>query len=889
MQTILCVRCNSAFQIDETSLTPDISFLRCPKCDEKILLKSENPISLITCPECQHRIPENSSTCFNCGYPIPNRSNSMTSCPECQQSIPKKSKDCPNCGYPLLEQLNLSKTNDAPAYSNASNCLNEGNLEEAKKIIKKALLTYPENIEYEELQIKIDKAIEDKSKSQSLYDQALHLYKRNDFEFASVVIDDAIKLCDDEKFRKLRTEIQSGFEGKKIADMQCIEASNALKKSDFQTGLQLIQKAIELFPESPEYIEVQKQISESLAETQFVEASQALEKSDYPKGLQLIQKAIDLFPENPAYIEVQKQLLQFLAESKFSESKQLYSAKDFKGAQKLINDCLDLLPDDSKYHSERSKIESAIDKKAMRKIGKNILIAAIIIIPAVILIISTLKQNKEKGAWVLADSTKSISAYDKYLAIYPMGKFSSMANTRKRLMKKFDEDAWNGAQNANAIPVYSAFIKNHPFSGYLQQAKDNIQTLNVQKWAGEYYPDQEYSSNENLELEIQRNFQCVLRTNQEEIVGKAEVLGDKLNIYFTTNIEHYIAQGIIYVSSYNSSKPAMILTENEGILLTSLPQSSDEVYNHPHKFFKRKSGYDVSAYQKTQIKEIVQQYYTTYSDKDFEGLTKFFSSSVKRFYSKTNVTKDDIIKLQQEFWNTTDVTQTKSTIIDDSFKVNKDSNGDYVVSFSMNYEVERTNSSKPNLFNIDTYIVLDQAYKIESISEVILSRSRGHQTEQYINSNSNSSRYVIGQQYGGGIIFYVDNSGNHGLIAATSDNRSKYAWNCFGTYVSGTSAAIGRGQANTSAITTAGCAYLSAAGVCQSLVLNGYSDWYLPSKDELDLLYPQKDIIGGFTGTIYWSSSEFNSERAWARGFHDGGSAALMKSSSYSVRAIRTF
>ena len=333
----------------------------------------------------------------------------------------------------------------------------------------------------------------------------------------------------------------------------------------------------------------------------------------------------------------------------------------------------------------------------------------------------------------------------------------------------------------------------------------------------------------------------------------------------------------------------MILTENDGILLTSLPQSYEEIYRHPHRFFKRKGGYDVSAYHKSQIKEIVQQYYITYSNKDIEGLTRFFSNSVKRFYSKMNVTKDDIIRLQQEFWNTTDVTQTKSIINDDSFKIKKDRNGDYVVSFNMNYEVERTNSSKPNRFNINTFLVLDRDYRIESISEVILSRSRMSISEQYISSNSTSSSIGIGQVYGGGIIFYIDNSGKHGLIAAPSDYRNKCGWYCFGTYVSGTSTAIGKGQANSSAITNAGCGYLSAAGVCVSLVLNGYSDWYLPSKDELDLMYAKKDIIGGFTGTIYWSSSESSSERAWARGFHDGGSAGLMKSSFYSVRAIRTF
>ena len=438
MQTILCVRCNSAFQIDETSLSPDIAFLRCPKCDEKILLKSEKSKSLISCPECGKGIPENSTVCSNCGYPLPNWSISLITCSECSKSIPENSTVCPNCGYPILKMSNLSKEQANTAYSNALNCLNDARLDDAKRFILCALVLFPNKTEYQELQGRIDQAVENKIKSQPLYDHALHLFEQNDFEFASIVLDDAIILFDDVEYKKLRTEIKRGIEGKKFAEIQCIEASKALVKSD------------------------------------------------YPKGLQLIQKALDLFPESPEYLEVQKQLLEAFAESKYLESQQLYSAKDFKGAQLLINECLDLLPDDPKYHTERSKIESAIDKKAIRKIGKIILIAAIIVIPTVTVIINTIKNNKEMVAWAVADSTKSISAYENYLALYPKGKFSQMANTRKKLISKFDEVAWDQAQKANAIVVYNAFIKNHPFSGYLQQAKDNIQTLNVQKWAGEY-------------------------------------------------------------------------------------------------------------------------------------------------------------------------------------------------------------------------------------------------------------------------------------------------------------------------------------------------------------------------------------------------------------------
>jgi hypothetical protein len=148
--------------------------------------------------------------------------------------------------------------------------------------------------------------------------------------------------------------------------------------------------------------------------------------------------------------------------------------------------------------------------------------------------------------------------------------------------------------------------------------------------------------------------------------------------------------------------------------------------------------------------------------------------------------------------------------------------------------------------------------------------------------------FYIGQSYGGGIIFYIDGSGNHGLIVSAS-NLGNAKWGCEGTSIPGTSTAIGTGQANTTTIAN-GCSTAGiAARICNDLVLNGYDDWFLPSKDELNQLYLQEPVIGFLPYGNYWSSSEYNADNAWHQNLRFGNQFEDYKSLFYNVRAIRAF
>jgi uncharacterized protein (TIGR02145 family) len=149
-------------------------------------------------------------------------------------------------------------------------------------------------------------------------------------------------------------------------------------------------------------------------------------------------------------------------------------------------------------------------------------------------------------------------------------------------------------------------------------------------------------------------------------------------------------------------------------------------------------------------------------------------------------------------------------------------------------------------------------------------------------------QYYIGASYGGGIIFYIDGTGKHGLIATPNNQSTFVEWGCGGTSIPG-STAIGTGQANTTAIVN-GCATAGiAARICNDLVLNGYSDWFLPSKDELNLMYLHQNEIGSFSNELYWCSSEINNFYAWGQQFGIGGQYNYNKENTLLVRAIRAF
>ena len=160
---------------------------------------------------------------------------------------------------------------------------------------------------------------------------------------------------------------------------------------------------------------------------------------------------------------------------------------------------------------------------------------------------------------------------------------------------------------------------------------------------------------------------------------------------------------------------------------------------------------------------------------------------------------------------------------------------------------------------------------------------------------------VADQLYQGGRIAYLLEPGDpgydanvqHGLIMTTGDTATTQ-WGCSGTNITGTTSTFGSGPTNTQKIVEQCATAGIAARVCNDLVQNGYSDWYLPSLAEWNKIngYYSSNLIPNLNLSLdtYWTSTQSSTTQAWgqdtccfAPGVQDG------KSNSRKVRAIRSF
>ena len=162
--------------------------------------------------------------------------------------------------------------------------------------------------------------------------------------------------------------------------------------------------------------------------------------------------------------------------------------------------------------------------------------------------------------------------------------------------------------------------------------------------------------------------------------------------------------------------------------------------------------------------------------------------------------------------------------------------------------------------------------------------------------------HQIGETYGGGKVFYVYDGGLHGLIAALADQgtSSGTQWDNGISELTGTTGdGLGAGAMNTTLIAATQMDDTSGGNFAAKLCANysviaadgvTYGDWYLPSKAELNWLYKQRNVVGGFSSSGYWSATESDSFNAWRQSFNSNGyQYVTLKNAMLRVRAIRAF
>jgi hypothetical protein len=197
-----------------------------------------------------------------------------------------------------------------------------------------------------------------------------------------------------------------------------------------------------------------------------------------------------------------------------------------------------------------------------------------------------------------------------------------------------------------------------------------------------------------------------------------------------------------------------------------------------------------------------------------------------------------------------------------------------------------------------------QYYKQGKQNTVIIAMKNGNSQEETIQEKETLKTTYTLRDTGpaGGLIFYDKGSYSDGwryLEAApvSTEWADKY-WGICGTLIGGTETGIGTGQSNTTIIVK----WLNSHGetdrapqLCDALVYDGYSDWFLPSKDELNLIYENLYLkgVGDFTDNehigYYCSSSEYDVDEKWSQYFYTGYQLIGVKNTMGPIRAVRSF
>ncbi len=170
-----------------------------------------------------------------------------------------------------------------------------------------------------------------------------------------------------------------------------------------------------------------------------------------------------------------------------------------------------------------------------------------------------------------------------------------------------------------------------------------------------------------------------------------------------------------------------------------------------------------------------------------------------------------------------------------------------------------------------------------------------HSGERVVTVTLEPAFRIGGRGPAGGIVFYDKGRESDGwryLEAWTADEVGSNQWKTSRTETPGTSTAIGSGYRNT--YTAMAGTQHPAAEVVRNATHGGYTDWFLPSKDELNLMHENlhdiADPVGGFASGSYWSSSEGRSYSAWYQDFRSGAQGGNRKGVNfYRVRAVRAF
>ena len=154
---------------------------------------------------------------------------------------------------------------------------------------------------------------------------------------------------------------------------------------------------------------------------------------------------------------------------------------------------------------------------------------------------------------------------------------------------------------------------------------------------------------------------------------------------------------------------------------------------------------------------------------------------------------------------------------------------------------------------------------------------------------------------GGGLVFLISGGLTYEMAPKTwgANETTGIQWCSDQTNSVTTGTAVGDGSANTTAMLTSASPFVactsSASNAARAYPGGGFTDWFLPSQDELNEMWLYSQVVGfntatyGFASDYYWSSSQFVANFAWVQGLDDGSQIGGNKRLPLRVRPVRAF
>lgn len=481
-----------------------------------------------------------------------------------------------------------------------------------------------------------------------------------------------------------------------------------------------------------------------------------------------------------------------------------------------------------------------------------------------------LKDTIENNSWETILNKEDLQAY---INNYPDKRTKDEINIKYlKILKAMDELAWKNASNKKDISLARAYLNEYPQGVYRDKAAELIHELIYQQHVyrgssdamNEFirkFPGSVYIESASKQAEKFKQEEKKLLKTIYTILGF--IIGTALLIF------------IIILLSNNASKKSSSSDQMEDAEKEWVFSKYDFIYDYSEGRAVVKDNGLYGYIDQDSVEVIPLQFSFA---QDFENGKAYVKKGSQYYF----IDKDgDLIYYTDEYGNRIEERSEAVVVVNNNSTTT--SNGNVETSWRSQYEYVGAfvsnrawvyKNKKWGLVNGNGNIIVplqfDEVYEFsggkakvkKDGKEYYIDRDGNIVAQNVVsttvsnnNSSSNNNTLKIGDTYAGGIVFYLDATGKHGLVCTASthfrlDN-------------------------------------ISAKDFCNNLVQGGYSDWYLPSRDELNLMclnLKEHDILSGW----YWSSTE-SAGRYWVVIFNSGEQILISKHVKNNVRAIRAF